>query len=89
MVDNRKRPKVLIVDDVPANIKILGEAIRGTYDVAIATNGTKALEIVRSDSPPDLILLDIIMPDMDGYEVCRVLKRDKTTEKIPIIFITS
>lgn len=82
-------PKILIVDDVPANIKILGEAIRNEYRIAIATNGQKALEIVFGESPPDLILLDIIMPDIDGYEVCRKIKANEATENIPIIFITS
>lgn len=83
------RPRILIVDDVPANIKILGEAIRGEYEIAIATNGARALEIARAETPPDLILLDIIMPGLDGYEVCRQLKQDRVCGEIPIIFITS
>ncbi len=89
MEDNPSRPKVLIVDDVPANIKIVGEAIREQYEIAIATNGQKALEIASQVPHPDLILLDIIMPDLDGYEVIRRLKGNKATADIPIIFITS
>ena len=67
------KSKILIVDDMPVNIKILGEALKKNYDVVIATNGEKALAIVAED-PPDLILLDIEMPQMDGYEVCRQSK---------------
>lgn len=89
MESDPAKPKVLIVDDVPANIKILGEAIRGDYEVAIATEGQRALEIAFGDAPPDLVLLDIMMPGMDGYEVCRRIKADKRTANIPIIFITS
>lgn len=82
-------PSVLLVDDSPVNLKILGEALKSRYKIRLATNGRKALEIVNSLSPPDLILLDIIMPDMDGYEVCRQLKSKITSRNIPIIFITS
>lgn len=88
MADESKA-KVLIVDDVPANIRILGQAIRDHYEVLIATDGGKALEIAFGESPPDLILLDIIMPEMDGYEVCRRIKENPATANIPIIFITS
>lgn len=83
------KQRILIVDDVPSNIKILGEALKDDYKVSIAVNGQGALDIADSDSPPDLILLDIIMPGMDGYEVCRKLKNKKNTRNIPIIFITS
>lgn len=84
-----QKPKVLIVDDVPANIKILGEAIRSDYEVAIATEGMRALDITFGEQPPDLVLLDIVMPGMDGHEVCRRIKAEKRTANIPIIFITS
>jgi diguanylate cyclase (GGDEF)-like protein len=80
---------ILIVDDVPANIRILGESLKGNYKIRLATTGKKALEIAGSSNPPDLILLDIIMPAMDGYEVCQELKADSSTEDIPVIFITS
>ena len=60
--------------NVPMNIKILGDSLKSAYRVRLATGGYKALEIAASDDPPDLILLDIVMPEMDGYEVCRRLK---------------
>lgn len=80
---------ILIVDDSPMNIKVLGETLKSTYKIRIATDGRKALEIARSTPAPDLILLDIIMPGMDGYEVCRKLQSDHSTKNIPIIFVTS
>lgn len=88
---NRKgsKGKVLIVDDIPTNIKILGEALRTDYEISVAISGEKALEISMSDNQPDLILLDIVMPHMDGYEVCRRLKENAQTMNIPIIFITA
>jgi len=82
------KSKILIVDDMPINIKILGEALKKYYDVVIATSGEKALAIVE-EAPPDLILLDIKMPKMDGYEVCRRIKSHVHTENIPIIFISA
>ena len=88
MNDGFKKQTVLIVDDAPANIKILGEVFKGSYKVRIATTGPKGLDIAMSPNPPDLILLDIVMPDMDGYEVCRRLKASKRTQNIPVIFIT-
>ncbi|CAM2069606.1 Diguanylate cyclase [Sulfidibacter corallicola] len=88
MITVPKRQRVMIVDDIPANIKILGQAIRGIYDVSVATNGLQALQLAL-EQPPDLILLDILMPDMDGYETCRRLKSDQRTRDIPIIFVTS
>jgi len=83
------KPTILIVDDLPMNIKILGDSLKSTYRVRLATGGRKALEIAASDDPPDLILLDIVMPEMDGYEVCRRLKEKCRTRNIPIIFITA
>ena len=80
--------KVLIVDDERSNIRILAELLREDYDLYIATNGTQALEIALSDNM-DLILLDVVMPGMDGYEVCQQLKADERTQDIPIIFATS
>lgn len=80
--------KILIVDDNPETIKILGEALKQSYDVIIATNGEKALAMVE-EAPPDLILLDIEMPNMDGYEVCRRIKSNGHTHHIPIIFISA
>ena len=82
------KQKVLIVDDVIDNIKILIELLKPNYKTYFADNGPKALEIARNTSP-DLILLDIVMPHMDGYEVCQKLKADSLTEDIPVIFISA
>jgi PleD family two-component response regulator len=82
-------PRILIVDDVPANIKVLGGTLKADYDVIFATNGEDALAIVYSNQLPDLILLDIMMPDMDGYELCEMVKGDPRTRDIPIIFISA
>ncbi len=83
------KKNLLIVDDVPDNIKVLGEVLKDDYDITIATGGEKALKIAMKKAQPDLILLDIIMPEMDGYEVCSRLKAYIQTRNIPIIFITS
>lgn len=81
--------KVLVVDDQPTNVQILSEALKAEYDVRIANNGERALDIARKDDKPDLILLDVMMPELDGFEVCRRLKRDPATRHIPVIFITA
>lgn len=83
---------VLIVDDEPANIHALGRVIKEEHRVIVATSGTEALEMLQASSPsplPDLILLDIQMPDMDGYEVCRRLKSSEYSADIPVIFVTA
>lgn len=82
------RPRVLIVDDTPENIRILMAHLKGTCDLLAATSGLKALDFARALPRPDLLLLDVMMPEMDGYEVCRVLKDDPETRAIPIIFVT-
>jgi len=79
---------VLVVDDIKSNIDMLVDILTDTYDVAVALDGEAALEIVRIH-PPDLVLLDIMMPGMDGYEVCRRLKSARETTNIPVIFVTS
>lgn len=79
---------VLIVDDAPANLAVLTETLRGEFDVRIATSGQEALRLVH-EIPPDLVLLDILMPEMDGYEVCRRLKNFPSTRNIPVIFLTA
>ena len=84
-----QQASVLIVDDVPANIQLLAEALKSEYRIRVANQGAKALEVARSETPPDLILLDIMMPGMDGYEVCQQLKADPSTSAIPIIFVTA
>ncbi len=84
------KAKILIVDDVPANIRLLEAALTPDYEISATTAGREALEIVHGrESVPDLILLDIMMPGMDGYEVCRILKSDELTRHIPVIFITA
>lgn len=80
---------ILVVDDAPENIDILNGALNKEYKIKAALNGEKALKIARAEKPPDLILLDIMMPGMDGYEVCRRLKSDSKTQDIPVIFVTS
>src|SRR6516225_7205254 len=80
---------ILVVDDTPLNISVITEALKGTYKTKVATNGPKALAIAAADEKPDLILLDIQMPEMDGYEVCRRLKLDPVTREIPVIFLTA
>lgn len=80
---------LLIVDDMSANIQMLANLLADDYTIQIANSGAKALQIARGKHAPDLILLDIVMPDMDGYEVCRQLKNDKATRRIPIIFISA
>lgn len=82
------RPTVLVVDDSPENIHVLSSVLQDDYAVRVATNGEKALAAARTDPQPDLILLDVTMPVMDGYEVCRRLKNDYRTQRIPVIFVT-
>ena len=85
---DEKLGTVLVVDDAPENIDVLGEILKADYHVKVANSGRKALDITFSDDPPDLILLDILMPEMDGYEVCQRLKMDQRTRDISIIFVT-
>lgn len=84
-----ERQTVLVVDDTPENIDVLAGVLKGDYQVKVATNGERALKIAFSDKQPDIILLDIMMPGMDGYEVCQRLKDDARTKAIPVIFITA
>lgn len=83
------RPVVLVVDDDTGTLNLMNALLRGRYSIKLATTGRKALEIARSDTPPDLVLLDIMMPDLDGHEVCRQLKADPQTSEIPVIFLTA
>lgn len=83
-----ERQKILIVDDTPANIQILNEVLQGIYAIFFATSGADALLIAQREIP-DLILLDIMMPEMDGYEVCARIKAEPRTQQIPVIFITA
>ena len=87
--DGDRKKMVLVVDDSPENIDLLGDVLNRDYDIKVALNGEKALKIAGSEIPPDIILLDIMMPGMDGYEVCRRLKSDARTQDIPVIFVSS
>jgi CheY-like chemotaxis protein len=89
MQDEQDRASILIVDDTPANLRLLSQLLgRRGYKVRAVASGLRALEAVRL-VPPDLILLDVMMPDMDGYEVCAHLKADEKTRNIPVIFISA
>ncbi|MDC7127000.1 MAG: adenylate/guanylate cyclase domain-containing protein [Spirochaetales bacterium] len=83
----RSKANILIVDDVPDNIRFLEGLLKGRYGIKAATNGLAALKVAKKIHP-DLILLDVVMPEMDGYAVCEKLKEDPETEDIPVIFVT-
>ncbi|MBA4389773.1 MAG: response regulator [Syntrophus sp. (in: bacteria)] len=83
-----KKQTILIVDDEPTNIEILSDSLGKTYEILIAVNGQEALEVALK-AIPDLILLDIIMPEMGGYDVCQSLKENLLLKDIPVIFITA
>jgi len=83
-----KRARVLIVDDQRLNVQLLTDILKDHYDLAIASDGERAVEICER-RPPDLVLLDVQMPGMDGYEVCRRLKANAATREIPVIFVTA
>jgi putative two-component system response regulator len=85
---NTDKPVLLLVDDTPGNIDVLRGILSKDYALKIATSGRLALKIAQA-SPPDLILLDVMMPEMDGYEVCQLLKQDPVTRHVPIIFVTA
>ena len=80
---------VLVVDDTPDNLALMSGLLKNYYKVKVANNGETALKIAATAPPPDLILLDVMMPVMDGLEVCRQLKKNPQTEKIPVIFVTA
>lgn len=83
-----KKPTILVVDDMTTTLLLIHDLLKDTYEVKIAKSGTKALEILESQNDIDLILLDIEMPDMNGYDVCKRIKNNETIKNIPIIFIT-
>lgn len=80
---------ILVVDDSVETLKIIGELLKKEFAIKVATNGEMALKIAQSNTPPDLILLDIMLPDISGYEVCKQLKKDAATKTIPVIFLTA
>ncbi len=83
------KQKILIIDDSPETIQMMVEILKTSYSIIVATHGEKALQLAVKSPVPDLILLDIMMPDMDGYEVCRRLKANGNTQDIPVIFVTA
>jgi phosphoserine phosphatase RsbU/P len=87
-MNTEEKKIVLVVDDAPANIQVVNSILKDTYKVRIATNGAKALQLASATPAPDLILLDVMMPEMDGYEVCTRLKAAAETRDIPVIFLT-
>lgn len=89
MNKNSPKQRILIVDDETANIKILANELQSHYHISFALNGKKAIHLIETDELPDLILLDIVMKGINGYEICAYLKNKQQTKNIPIIFITS
>lgn len=83
-----ERPRILVVDDQPTNIQTLYQILKGDYDVSMATDGSQAITLCQR-RPPDLLLLDVVMPGIDGFEVCRRLKADPATRDVPVIFVTA
>ena len=83
-----KKKTILAVDDAAANLDLLVGLLREQYKVKAAVNGKIALKIAQSPQPPDLILLDIVMPEMDGLEVCKILKENPETANIPVVFLS-
>ncbi|QRM19183.1 response regulator [Dechloromonas sp. TW-R-39-2] len=84
-----RQPTVLIVDDTPENLSVLGELLQPAYRVRAANSGRRALQIAHGTPQPDLILLDVMMPEMDGYDVLAALRTDPETRHIPVIFVTA
>jgi len=82
------KPKILVVDDQPINIRVIHGLFKGRFDIIMAMNGEQALSQAEQHRP-DLIILDVMMPDMDGYEVCRRLKASPNTSAIPVVFVTA
>lgn len=88
-MEQTDKKRILLVDDSAENIRILLEVLKGEYQVVAAKDGAKALALAQQQPAPDIILLDVLMPQMDGYEVCRRLKQDPQTREIPVIFVTA
>jgi len=89
MVPLLPKQNILVVDDTPENIDVLRNVLAADYRIRVATTGEKALKIIYSDEPPDLILLDIMMPGLSGLEICRRLKANPDRRRIPVIFVTA
>jgi sigma-B regulation protein RsbU (phosphoserine phosphatase) len=88
MMEAQGKKLVLIVDDAPANLQVVRSILKDDFKIRVATSGAKALDLVKAEPQPDLILLDVMMPEMDGYELCRILKATPEVRDIPVIFLT-
>ena len=88
-IDAASKPTVLVIDDAPDNLTLMSGLLKDRYKVKVANHGEIGLEVALTAPPPDLILLDILMPDLDGYEVCRRLKANPATRAIPVIFLST
>lgn len=87
--DTKSKQTILVIDDTPENLSVINALLREFYQVKVSTSGVDGLNVAQMQAQPDLILLDIMMPDIDGYEVCRQLKANPVTENIPVIFLTA
>ncbi len=89
MTSTDQQPSIMVVDDTAQNLALMSELLRPQYRVVVANSGERALKLLHAGKQPDLILLDVMMPEMDGYEVIRRLKADPETERIPVVFLTA
>ncbi|MES2481641.1 MAG: response regulator [Pseudomonadota bacterium] len=87
--DEAEKPTILVVDDTPENLMLISDLLRKNFNVKVANNGQRALVLATTGVVPHLVLLDVKMPGMDGYEVCRQLKSDPVTRIIPVVFLTA
>lgn len=85
---NGDKPIILVVDDAADNIQLLSGLLKNQYKVKASTSGEKAIAIANKSPQPNLILLDVIMPNMDGYQVCEALKKNDNTKQIPVVFVS-
>ena len=88
-IDAASKPTVLVIDDAPDNLALMSGLLKDSYQVKVAQHGEMGLKVALTSPPPDLILLDIMMPDLDGYEVCRRLKSNPASRAIPVIFLNA
>jgi CheY-like chemotaxis protein len=87
--ETAEKPTILVVDDTPENLMLISDLLRKDFNVKVANNGQRALVLATTGVVPHLVLLDVMMPGMDGYEVCRQLKSDPVTRIIPVVFLTA
>ena len=89
MNDPVEKQAILVVDDTPTNIQVLMETLKHDYRIVAAVNGERALQLAASDPPPDIILLDVMMPEMDGYEAMQHIRKEQQFKNLPIIALTA